>query len=732
MRKLKIRLENCYGIRSLDTEFDFTNKSAKLIYAPNGSMKSSFAKTFSDLSQNIQSRDRVYTDRKNIRKITDENGIDLKPEEVFVAKPYDESYESGRVSTLLVNRELKSEFDEILRNLDQLSKKLMTQLRKTSGVNSGLEDIISKVFVKEPGKLLRAFGRIENEILTDPLDSSLTGIKFNSIFSERIERILSDPEVKVALGEYTEIYDALLKKSRFFRKGVFNHYNAQEVAKQLKNHGFFKADHTVSLYAGNRETRVNSENELANLIGEEMSAIESNESLKQSFEKIEKKLTTVELRNFRELLLNQRSLIPRLQNPELLKEDLLKSYLMTHRQEFNNLMDQYKKDKERLDEITTQASNQATRWQEVINIFNRRFSVPFKLTIENKEDVILRRDTPNIGFEFEEFEDESAVPKPLGRDELMDILSRGERRALYLLNVIFEVEARKNDAIPTLLIVDDIADSFDYKNKYAIVEYISDILGHDQFKQIILTHNYDFYRTVWHRLDLSGANLHASKSSSGIVIKDETMYRDPFQKWKNEASAEKNTEALIALIPFVRNLAEYCGRKSEYRILTSLLHIKSESHTITVSNLLDIFTNILNQSGFGSTYSDDKSMVPIIVKTAISIADSGGTELELKKKIVLSIGIRLIAEQIMLNVINDCEFVAEINTNQTIKLTKRLKEEPNVESGIVRLMDQVNLMTPENIHLNSFMYEPILDMSSRHLSDLCNELHKYQEQFQEN
>ena len=732
MRKLKVRLENCYGIRSLDTEFDFTNKSAKLIYAPNGSMKSSFAKTFSDLSQNIQSRDCVYTDRKNIRKITDENGIDLKPEEVFVAKPYDEFYESGRVSTLLVNRELKSEFDEILRNLDQLSKKLMTQLRKTSGVNSGLEDIISKVFVKEPGKLLRAFGRIENEILTDPLDSSLTGIKFNSIFSERIEKILSDPEVKVALGEYTEIYDALLNKSRFFRKGVFNHYNAQEVAKQLNNHGFFKADHTVSLYAGNRETRVNSENELANLIGEEMSAIESNESLKQSFEKIEKKLTTVELRNFRELLLNRRSLIPRLQNPELLKEDLLKSYLMTHRQEFNNLMDQYKKDKERLDEITTQASNQATRWQEVINIFNRRFSVPFKLTIENKEDVILRRDTPNIGFEFEEFEDESAVPKPLGRDELMDILSRGERRALYLLNVIFEVEARKNDAIPTLFIFDDIADSFDYKNKYAIVEYISDILGHDQFKQIILTHNYDFYRTVWHRLDLSGANLHASKSSSGIVIKDETMYRDPFQKWKNEASADKNTEALIALIPFVRNLAEYCGHKSEYKILTSLLHIKSESDTITVSNLLKIFTDILNQSGFGSTYSDDKSMVPIIVDTAISIADSGGTELELKKKIVLSIGIRLIAEQIMLNVINDCEFVAEINTNQTIKLTKRLKEEPNVESRIVRLMDQVNLMTPENIHLNSFMYEPILDMSSRHLSDLCNELHEYQEQFQEN
>jgi len=27
-------------------------------------------------------------------------------------------------------------------------------------------------------------------------------------------------------------------------------------------------------------------------------------------------------------------------------------------------------------------------------------------------------------------------------------------------------------------------------------------------------------------------------------------------------------------------------------------------------------------------------------------------------------------------------------------------------------------MTPENIHLNSFMYEPILDMSAQHLYQL--------------
>ena len=41
-----------------------------------------------------------------------------------------------------------------------------------------------------------------------------------------------------------------------------------------------------------------------------------------------------------------------------------------------------------------------------------------------------------------------------------------------------------------------------------------------------------------------------------------------------------------------------------------------------------------------------------------------------------------------------------------------------------KLFDQVVLMTPENIHLNAFMYEPIIDTSVYHLIDLYEELQK--------
>ena len=32
MQKISVHLENCYGIRLLNAEFDFSNKSANIIY----------------------------------------------------------------------------------------------------------------------------------------------------------------------------------------------------------------------------------------------------------------------------------------------------------------------------------------------------------------------------------------------------------------------------------------------------------------------------------------------------------------------------------------------------------------------------------------------------------------------------------------------------------------------------------------------------------------------------
>ncbi len=724
MQKLKVHLENCYGIRQFDEEFDFSKRKAVLIYAPNGMMKSSFARTFRDLSRGEESKDLAYPERITTRDIRNEDSDPVTAEGVFVIEPINPSYESNRISTLLADDSLKGEYDSILREIDQKKASLMKALVATSGVRRGLEDIISMTFTRRSDNLLRAFDRVKVEVYEEREDPLLVDTKYNWIFNDKIQDFLNDEDMRIALNEYTETYDSLLKSSRFLKRGVFNHYQASEIAKQLKNHGFFQAEHQILLNSKAESIKVDSEAGLQAIIQEELDTILSDPRLKSSFEAIERKLTTKELRGFREYLLEHQTIIPRLIDPELLKQDLLKSYLMAHRTEFKALMDEYESGKVRIDEITNQASNQATRWQEVINIFNRRFSVPFKVGIENKEDVILKKVTPNIVFSFE---DETSVAKEMERPQLLDILSSGETRALYILNIIFEIEARINDQIPTVFVIDDIADSFDYKNKYAIVEYLADILLQGDFRQIILTHNYDFYRTVWRRLELGGSNFHVSRSSEGISLIREAMYSDPFQKWRSqgEALGVDNSIALAAMIPFARNLAEYCGRESEYEDLTSLLHVKPDRDQMSIAELLQIFKRIFSGSEFNSDRDENTKVKELILETAESISNSQESALALDRKLVLSIAIRLVAEQFIIDLINDDEWVRTIGGNQTGKLIRRFKTKLGNEQKfepLVGLFDRVNLMTPENIHLNSFMYEPILDMSSEHLCDLYRDV----------
>lgn len=681
-------------------------------------MKTSFAQTMCDLSNNEESRDRIYTDRETERIIQDENNQKLQPEEVFVIKPYEADYESPKLSTLLVNKELKKEYDEILAEIEIKKEALLIELKKTSGLKTEVEEAVSQVFTKEKNKFLVALGRIENEILYEE-KNDLEKISYNKIFNDKVEDFLNTKGFKEKLAEYTKIYDQILSNSTFFKKGIFNHYQASEIAKNLKSHGFFKAEHSVYVNSDTQKKEITTEKQLEDLIQKEKETILSSTDLQKSFEEIDKKLKNEDLRSFREYLLNNQDILPELSNLELFKEKLWKSYLVTHIELFKALMDVYNKGKKRIQEITDEASKQATRWQEVINIFNRRFSVPFKVAIENKQDVILNRVSPNIQFQFQENGDS---PRPIERNKLVEVLSNGEKRALYILNIIFEVEARKEEHQKTLFVIDDIADSFDYKNKYAIIEYLNDILHEGDFYQIILTHNYDFFRTVSGRLQLWGYNYNTIKSKDGIKFVKAEHYNNPFKKWIKNLDVD---EKLIASIPFVRNLAEFCGHDEHETKLTSLLHVKPDTHTLKVIDLQNIYREILHNKADLVLTNPQKNIIDLIFEVAEKISQDTEMEVELEKKIILSIAIRLKTEEFLIKKINDNIFVNELKNNQTLRLVEKYKslfKNTPAEQENIKTIERVNLMTPENIHINSFMYEPILDMSNEHLKNLYQEI----------
>jgi hypothetical protein len=119
METVTVELEHCYGITAFRHEFSFAEKRQNVIYAANGIMKSSLASTFKDLSEGVVSRDRIYKDRTTKRSIVDQAGNELAPESVFVVEPYNETYRSNRMSTLLANSRLRERYDNVRREIDE-------------------------------------------------------------------------------------------------------------------------------------------------------------------------------------------------------------------------------------------------------------------------------------------------------------------------------------------------------------------------------------------------------------------------------------------------------------------------------------------------------------------------------------------------------------------------------------------------------------------------------------
>jgi len=717
MKSLKISLENCYGIKKLEKSFDFTGNNTCIIYAPNGVMKTSFARSFKDLQEGHLSKDLIFPTRKTVRSFIRDASVELTPSEVFVVIPYGETFSSEKMSTLLVNKELKEKYDAIHLTLDGKKESLMKEMRRLSGLRDDVESEISEAFISERGgdSILIALESAQGRVF-DKIEPLFDDISYKEIFNDKVPPFLETKDFKKKIADYITRYDELIAASQYFKKGVFNHNNAAAVAKNLMDNGFFAAEHSVSLHGHNNEdTKINTKEELEKVIEVEKNAILKNPELVKAFEDIDKALNKNEdLRAFRDYLVNNEKIIVELENLGSFRQKIWISYLKNQKELYGDFLSEYQIGKSELDKIIEKAKTEKTYWLKVIDIFNKRFSVPFSLVVRNQDDVILRREVPIIDFVFKDNSGETAI----AQNNLLQALSSGEKRALYLLNIIFEVEARKEEHITTLFVIDDIADSFDYKNKYAIIEYLKEIEEQADFYQIILTHNFDFFRTLQSRLALPMKDncLMVEKTSEEVkLIKAD--YLSPFETLMGNLNDDKK---LIASIPFVRNIIEYTDKSNpNYGRLTSILHIKSDSGTITKRDLEAIYKGALPRQSTLTLGDGGKIVQTLIFDLADNcLGDPEGINLE--NKILLAIAIRLKAEQFMFNKLTD---KSEPSSNQTRVLFDRFKAEFGAtELDSIMTLDQVNLMTPENIHLNSFMYEPILDMSDHHLRTLYTNL----------
>ncbi len=718
MKTLNIELENCYGIKTLKKQLDFSQGRTYTIYASNGSMKSSLSQTFQDVADDTPSKDRMFPKRVSSRQITDENGVDLPKDSVFVVRPYhDEEYShTEKTSTLLVDSKLRKEYEQLHTEIDKSKAMFLKALKEQSGSKKDLEKEISSAFTKSDDEFYKALSRIESELLAQK-DTRFADIHYDTIFDEKVLSFLGTKDFKTAIEDYIKKYNELLAASTYFKKGIFNYYNAATIAKNLADHGFFNAKHSVSLNA-DEKLEITSKEQLEKLIAKEKEGISNDKNLRMKFAAIDKLLyKNVNMKSFTAYLEKHEELLPHLANLESFKEEVWKSYFKVQIVLYKDLIKKYRDAEKRKEEIEKEAGKQRTQWEKVIEIFNDRFFVPFELTAKNRVAVILGQESMlTLGFTFEDGPDKVKVEK----DALMEVLSTGEKRAFYVLNIIFEVEARMKAKQETVFVIDDIADSFDYKNKYAIIQYLQDISKESYFYQIILTHNFDFFRTINSRFISYSHCLMASRDSNGIAITQAVGIKNIFvHDWKPHFFDDPRKK--IASIPFIRNIIEYTkgNEDAEFIKLTSLLHWKADTSGITQGELDRIYNLVFGTNG--NSDKGKKAVIDIIhheARECLNAVDG----INFENKIVLSIAIRIAAEKFMVNKINSPTFVASIGANQTPKLQAKFMELFSSDKHAIEIIQRVILMTPDNIHINSFMYEPIVDMAEDHLKKLYKDV----------
>ncbi len=710
--KLKIDFENCYGIKKLKHEFEFSENSKTFsIYASNGTMKTSFAKTFDDISKGKSPKDLIFTDRDSVCKI-DANSQPINKESIFVIRSYDKDYQSDKRSLLLANKKLRKEYEDIYKNIEQSKEDFLKALKKICKITriDEIEKNISKTFHhKDENKFFEALNRIRDEVNADDI-KQYKNVHYKNIFQDAIKELLTKDDIRKNIQMYIEKYDALLEGSTYFKKGIFNHSQAEEIANQLKSNGFFKANHAV-LFGGEK---IEDERKLIDIIETEKNKILTDETLQDTFKKLDDLLRKNEgARSLREFLLENQFIIAELDNLDGFEANLWKYYMSENKESFNKLLEEYDSNKAKIKIIFKKANDEKNDWTAAIQIFNERFIVPFEVIVNNRIAVVLEEHSPVIGFDFVEQSERKTILK----DNLLAVLSQGEKRALYLLDIIFEIEARKKEGGLHLFIIDDIADSFDYKNKYAIIEYLKDISETEDFFQIVLSHNYDFHRTIASRLSIQKRHnkLEVKKNKGGIALNEEKYQHSVFNDWRIKLDDKYK---FIASIGMVRNLAEYSGNDSVFNNLTLCMHMKEGADDIKIKFIKEQFNEILPNEVVDKISNDETCFLDFLEESINSMP----SDVELEHKIVLAISIRLEAEKFMIKKINDEEYVKNIKKNQTQKLLNKFKILFPDDAVSIKILNKVQLMTPESIHINSFMFEPLLDMDHEYLTKLNTEI----------
>ncbi|MBY7699116.1 hypothetical protein [Vibrio harveyi] len=716
MTILNVQLKNCYGISELKYDFDFSGRGnrAFAIYAPNGLMKTSFTRTFDALRQEKQPQEERFQ-RPSTANVNFK-GDQIDPNSIYILNSnIDLTTDDESVTNLLINRESKEKYDSLVKDIESAKSKMLSKLQKLSKVKKAdVEETIRKDFPAQ--SLIESLQKAKTISPTFSSDK----VFYADVFHQKAVEVLDSPEFVLKAREFLERYDDVFKSSGgLYLKGVFNPNQADASRDALEKNAFFDAGHTIKIQGDTGDIGLE---EFKEKIKEVNKEIDTDTKLKTLKTKLAKNAQSMAIQTLLESSspTEAESLIVNL-NPgkrEWFKQELWRMYI-ENCPEVDLFLSAWESNKEQIQKLEEQAAQEAPQWLDAIELFNSRFvDMPFKLGLFNQSDAILGKSKAVLKFIFTDKEDTLECE----RHEISS-LSQGERRALYLLSFIFDVEYRKRESLETIFIIDDVADSFDYKNKHAILQYLDDLNKTEFFYQVILTHNFDFYRSLLLSFIPDKRCLMVNKSETELQLVQSEGVRNIFVGlWKKHVTTSNSI--LYSCVPFTRNLIEFTtGTDDEgYLLLTKLLHWKQGSSDITVGQYFEVYNQVFSTEH--NPENQDSYMIDLLFDTADSIVSQADHEgVNLQDKVLLSIAIRVKAEKFITEELRTVKGADYWSTQFSYgRLLGKEFEIQFPDSQHLPTLKKVSVTVCSNIHLNSFMYEPILDLSITHLIDLYNEI----------
>ena len=225
MKNLRMDLSNCFGIKRMDLTIDFSEKNVAIIYAPNGTMKSSLAETFKCIRTGKPIEERRFQRVSNC-VVSDESGESINPGMVMVINPFDKKTFDGQ-GLLMANERMRDDYATIYKNIGAQKKKLYENIKTILGYGTrSVFDVRTTMLIdwevdedKEYDCLETIVSCIGKDEFALPLSNE--ELKYEELFNTKVVSNVLTEEVVNLLEDYENKYNEIISSNSWKITSIF-------------------------------------------------------------------------------------------------------------------------------------------------------------------------------------------------------------------------------------------------------------------------------------------------------------------------------------------------------------------------------------------------------------------------------------------------------------------------------------------------------------------------------